>query len=67
MPRSNILQHNLSLLKSSSIAEKHSKDIKSKFWATYKKVADEYDDDFLQQVHGDIGIILTFVHLLLCF
>ncbi|KAG1790013.1 uncharacterized protein HD556DRAFT_1243012, partial [Suillus plorans] len=64
MPRSNTLQHILSLLSSSSIAEKHSKDIKSKFWTTYKKVADEYDDDFLQRAHGDIGVILTFAGLL---
>ncbi|KAG1782204.1 hypothetical protein EV702DRAFT_929764, partial [Suillus placidus] len=40
------------------------KDVKSKFWATYKKVSNEYDDDFLGRAHGDIGIILTFAGLL---
>ncbi|KAG2120490.1 uncharacterized protein F5147DRAFT_563612, partial [Suillus discolor] len=64
MSRSKTLQHILGLLRSSSIAEEHSKDMKSKFWATYKKVADEYDDDFLQRAHGDIGVILTFAGLL---
>ncbi|KAG2070777.1 hypothetical protein BDR04DRAFT_992489, partial [Suillus decipiens] len=39
-------------------------DVKSKFWATYKKVSDGYDDDFLARAHGDIGIILTFAGLL---
>ncbi|KAG1748192.1 hypothetical protein EDB19DRAFT_1608538, partial [Suillus lakei] len=36
----------------------------SKFWATYKKVSDEYDDDFLERAHDDMGVILTFAGLL---
>ncbi|KAG1840696.1 hypothetical protein DFJ58DRAFT_666957, partial [Suillus subalutaceus] len=64
MSRSNILEQILGVLRTSSIAEERSNDVKSKFWATYKKVSDEYDDDFLNRAHGDIGIILTFAGLL---
>ncbi|KAG2107583.1 hypothetical protein BD769DRAFT_131158 [Suillus cothurnatus] len=61
---SHTLEQILSVLRTSSIAEERSNDDKSKFWATYKKVSDEYDDDFLKRAHGDIGIILTFAGLL---
>ncbi|KAG1764875.1 hypothetical protein EV702DRAFT_939841, partial [Suillus placidus] len=36
----------------------------SKFWTTYKKVSDEYDDDFLERANDDMGVILTFAGLL---
>ncbi|KAG1852369.1 hypothetical protein C8R48DRAFT_611779, partial [Suillus tomentosus] len=39
------------------------KDDDSKFWATYKKVSTEYDDDFLERANDDMGIILTFAGL----
>ncbi|KAG2130148.1 uncharacterized protein EDB93DRAFT_1061994, partial [Suillus bovinus] len=39
------------------------KDDTSKFWATYKKVSTEYDDDFLGQANDDMDIILTFAGL----
>ncbi|KAG2357895.1 hypothetical protein BDR07DRAFT_1244679, partial [Suillus spraguei] len=39
------------------------KDDDSKFWATYKKVSTEYDDDFLGRANDDMGIILTFAGL----
>ncbi|KAG2119276.1 hypothetical protein BD769DRAFT_1328770, partial [Suillus cothurnatus] len=39
------------------------KDVSSKFWATYKKVSNEYDDDFLGRANDDMGIILTFAGL----
>ncbi|KAG2076161.1 hypothetical protein BDR04DRAFT_993630, partial [Suillus decipiens] len=39
------------------------KDDNSKFWATYKKVSAEYDDDFLGRANDDMGIILTFAGL----
>lgn len=61
---SNTLEQILGVLRTSSIAEERSNDVKSKFWATYKKVSDGYDDDFLARAHGDIGIILTFAGLL---
>ncbi|KAJ8581347.1 hypothetical protein M405DRAFT_721699, partial [Rhizopogon salebrosus TDB-379] len=39
------------------------KGVESKFWATYKKVSNEYDDDFLDRANDDMGIILTFAGL----
>ncbi|KAG2109032.1 uncharacterized protein F5147DRAFT_535561, partial [Suillus discolor] len=39
------------------------KDDNSKFWAAYKKVSTEYDDDFLERANDDMGIILTFAGL----
>ncbi|KAG1838907.1 hypothetical protein DFJ58DRAFT_626619, partial [Suillus subalutaceus] len=36
------------------------KDDNSKFWATYKKISAEHDNDFLEQANDDMGIILTF-------
>jgi hypothetical protein len=50
------------VLKGSTIAEERGNDINSKFWATYKKVSTDYDDDFLGRANDDMGIILTFVH-----
>ncbi|KAJ8586814.1 hypothetical protein M405DRAFT_716328, partial [Rhizopogon salebrosus TDB-379] len=39
------------------------KDVESKFWATYKKVSNEHDNDFLERANDDMGIILTFAGL----
>ncbi|KAG0692595.1 hypothetical protein DFH29DRAFT_771631, partial [Suillus ampliporus] len=39
------------------------KDVDSNFWETYKKVSNEYDDDFLARANDDMGIILTFAGL----
>ncbi|KAG2103375.1 uncharacterized protein F5147DRAFT_543203, partial [Suillus discolor] len=39
------------------------KDDNSRFWATYKKVSTEYDDDFLRRANDDMTIILTFAGL----
>lgn len=61
---SNILKEILNVLRGSTIVEAHGKDVKIKFWTTYKKVSNDYDDDFLERAHGDIGIILTFAGLL---
>ncbi|KAG1850999.1 hypothetical protein C8R48DRAFT_612852, partial [Suillus tomentosus] len=43
--------------------ERNSKDIESKFWATYDEVSTGYDNDFLERANGDMGIILTFAGL----
>jgi hypothetical protein len=59
--RTNSLEQILDVLKGSTIAEERGKDDNSKFWATYKKVSTEYDDDFLGRANDDMGIILTFV------
>jgi hypothetical protein len=64
--RSNTLEQILSVLRSSSNAENRNHDVKPKFWATYKKAADEYDDAFLPRAHDNIGVILNFVRSLLC-
>ncbi|KAG2107553.1 hypothetical protein BD769DRAFT_1366196, partial [Suillus cothurnatus] len=62
--RSNTLEQILSVLRSSSNAENRNHDVKPKFWATYKKAADEYDDAFLPRAHDNIGVILNFAGLL---
>ncbi|KAJ8584824.1 hypothetical protein M405DRAFT_746350, partial [Rhizopogon salebrosus TDB-379] len=49
------------VLRGSTIAEERGKDVQSKFWATYKRVSNEYDDDFLERANDDMAIILTFV------
>ncbi|KAG0699432.1 hypothetical protein DFH29DRAFT_936975 [Suillus ampliporus] len=54
------------VLRGSTIAEERGKDVDSKFWAAYKKVSNEYDDDFLERANDDMGIILTFVRSFLC-
>jgi hypothetical protein len=59
--RSTTLKDILEVLRGSTIAGESGKGIESKFWATYKKVSNEYDDDFLDRANDDMGIILTFV------
>ncbi|KAG2360150.1 hypothetical protein BDR07DRAFT_1261832, partial [Suillus spraguei] len=39
-------------------------DNNSKFWATYKKVSTEHDNEFLERANDDMAIILTFSGLL---
>ncbi|KAG1818887.1 hypothetical protein EV424DRAFT_957234, partial [Suillus variegatus] len=60
---SDTLEHVLEVLKGSTIAKERGKDDSSKFWATYKRVSTEYDNDFLEQADDDMGIILTFAGL----
>jgi len=62
--RLNTLEQILDVLRGSSIAEERGGDVESKFWATYKKVSDEYDTDFLDRANDDMAIILIFVRLL---
>ncbi|KAG1839567.1 hypothetical protein DFJ58DRAFT_667718, partial [Suillus subalutaceus] len=64
MSRSITLEQILSVLRSSSVPEERSNDVKSNFWASYKKAADEYDDAFLERAHDNIGVILNFAGLL---
>jgi hypothetical protein len=49
------------VLRRSNIAEERGKDVESKFWATYKKVSNEYDGDILERANDDMAIMLTFV------
>ncbi|KAG2060537.1 hypothetical protein BDR06DRAFT_903754, partial [Suillus hirtellus] len=60
---SDTLAQILDVLKESTIAEERGKDDNSKFWATYKKVSTEHDNDFLDRANDDMGIILTFAGL----
>ncbi|OAX35581.1 hypothetical protein K503DRAFT_670151, partial [Rhizopogon vinicolor AM-OR11-026] len=39
------------------------KDAKTKFWAAYKKVSGEYDDDMLGRCNGNMDIVLIFAGL----
>ncbi|KAG1838299.1 hypothetical protein DFJ58DRAFT_622404, partial [Suillus subalutaceus] len=36
------------------------KDDRSRFWALYKRVAEEHDDEFLERYNGDMDIVLIF-------
>jgi hypothetical protein len=63
--RSRTLEQILDVLRGSNIAEERGKDVESKFWASYKKVSNEYDDDFLERANDDMAIILTFVRFIL--
>ncbi|OJA21309.1 hypothetical protein AZE42_11109 [Rhizopogon vesiculosus] len=53
----------LDVLRGSTIAEERGKDVESQFWATYKKISNEHDNDFLERANDDMGIILTFAGL----
>jgi len=53
----------LAVLRRSTIAQEHGKDVESQFWARYKEVSNEHDNDFLERANDDMGIILTFVCL----
>ncbi|KAG1828146.1 hypothetical protein EV424DRAFT_1280719, partial [Suillus variegatus] len=36
------------------------KDVRSRFWVTYDKVAKEHDDEFLERNNSDMDIVLIF-------
>ncbi|KAG1858525.1 hypothetical protein F4604DRAFT_1183773 [Suillus subluteus] len=55
-----VLQQVLDVLKDSTIASKTGKDDRSRFWAAYKRVAKEHDDEFLEQYNGNMDIVLIF-------
>ncbi|OAX32877.1 hypothetical protein K503DRAFT_570972, partial [Rhizopogon vinicolor AM-OR11-026] len=61
--RSDTLGQILEVLQGSIIAEELGKDVESKFWATYKRVSNEHDDDFLERANDDMAIILIFAGL----
>jgi hypothetical protein len=51
----------LEVLKDSTIASKTGKDPRSRFWAAYKRVAEEHDDEFLDRYYNEMDIVLVFV------
>ncbi|KAG2039747.1 hypothetical protein BDR03DRAFT_859370, partial [Suillus americanus] len=50
----------LDILKDSTIVSKTDKDARSRFWAAYKRVAEEHDDEFLYRYNDDMKTILVF-------
>ena len=59
-----ILEDILATLQDSKIAEPSGKDERSRFWAKYKKVSEEYDTEFLDRHNGNMDIVLIFVSIL---
>ncbi|KAG1842489.1 hypothetical protein DFJ58DRAFT_54224 [Suillus subalutaceus] len=55
-----VMRQVLDVLKDSTIASKTGKDDRSRFWGQYKRVAEEYDDEFLERYNGDMDIVLIF-------
>lgn len=58
-----LLQDIIELLKSSTIVEEKGKDVRPKFWAEYKKVSGEFDDNMLDWCNGNMDTILIFAGL----
>ncbi|KAG0709192.1 hypothetical protein DFH29DRAFT_793502, partial [Suillus ampliporus] len=58
-----LLQQIVDILKTSTIAEERGKDVRSKFWAAYKKVSGEFDDNLLERCNGNMDITLIFAGL----
>jgi len=56
-----LIQQIVEVLQTSTIAEERGKDVPSKFWAAYKKVSGEYDDNMLERCNGNMDIVLIFV------
>ncbi|KAJ8590658.1 hypothetical protein M405DRAFT_766047, partial [Rhizopogon salebrosus TDB-379] len=50
----------LDVLKDSTIAMKGGKDIRSKFWDTHRRVAEEREGEFLERHNSDMDIALVF-------
>ncbi|OJA12458.1 hypothetical protein AZE42_08056 [Rhizopogon vesiculosus] len=58
-----LLQQIFDVLRTSTIAEERGNDATSRFWAAYKKVSGEYDDDMLERCNGNMDIVLIFAGL----
>ncbi|KAG2037014.1 hypothetical protein BDR03DRAFT_400608 [Suillus americanus] len=56
----NILKQVLDVLKDSTVASKIGKDDRSRFWAAYKRVAEEHDEEFLERHNSDMDVVLIF-------
>ncbi|KAG1838287.1 hypothetical protein DFJ58DRAFT_626677, partial [Suillus subalutaceus] len=56
-----VMKQVLDVLQISTIALKGSKDNRSRFWATYKRVAEEHNDEFLERYTSEMDIVLVFV------
>lgn len=58
-----LLEQILEVLQNSTIAKEKTKDTRSKFWAAYKNVSGEYDDDMLERCNENMQIVLIFAGL----
>jgi len=56
-----LLRQVAEVLQHSTIAEERGQDSLSKFWAAYKKVSSDYDNDMLERCNGNMDIVLIFV------
>lgn len=51
----------LDLLKDSTIAVKGGKDVRSRFWDTHRRIAEEREGEFLERHNSEMDIVLVFV------
>lgn len=58
-----LLEQILEVLRNPTNAKETAKDALSKFWAAYKIVSDEYDDDMLERCNENMQIVLIFAGL----
>ncbi|KAH7911660.1 hypothetical protein BJ138DRAFT_893318, partial [Hygrophoropsis aurantiaca] len=58
-----LLKDILQTLKSSTIAQETGTDSRSRLWATYRREAKEFDDEFLEKYRDDMDIVLIFAGL----
>ncbi|KAH7911653.1 hypothetical protein BJ138DRAFT_1006163, partial [Hygrophoropsis aurantiaca] len=58
-----LLKDILQTLKSSTIAQETGIDNRSRLWATYRREAKEFDDEFLEKYGDDMDIVLIFAGL----
>ncbi|EGN94789.1 hypothetical protein SERLA73DRAFT_162860 [Serpula lacrymans var. lacrymans S7.3] len=56
-----ILLEILETLQQSTIVNRGGKDVRSRFWTTYRTEAAEYDGEFLDKYKSDMDIVLIFV------
>ncbi|KAH7921625.1 hypothetical protein BV22DRAFT_1019001, partial [Leucogyrophana mollusca] len=54
------LKESTQTLKASTIAQEIGTDTRSRFWATYKRHADDYDSEYLEKYKDDMDIVLIF-------
>ncbi|KAH7921627.1 hypothetical protein BV22DRAFT_1019005, partial [Leucogyrophana mollusca] len=54
------LKESTQTLKASTIAQETGTDTRSRFWATYKRHAEDYDSEFLEKYKDDMDIVLIF-------
>ena len=45
----------------SSVLQRTGKDVHSRFWSVYERVAKQHDDEFLDRHNGELDVLLIFV------